>query len=141
MANFRAAVLARNAMLQALIDRLNLGAGPATLKVYSGTQPANGDTVLSGNTLLATLTFSDPAAPAPSGGVITFSAITEDSSADAAATATFARIQDSDGNNVFDGDVKADGTGMINFNRTDFAVGGPVRITSFTITLPALITF
>jgi hypothetical protein len=140
MANIRIAVATRNPMMQALLDRLNLGAGPATIKIYSGTQPANADTALSGNTLLATLTFSDPASPAPAAGVLTFSTITEDASADAAATATFARIQDSDGNVVFDGDVGTSGA-LITLNRTDFAVGGPVRITSFTLTLPATMTF
>lgn len=140
MANIRIAVLARNAMLDALVARMNLGAGPATLKIYSGVQPASGDTGLSGNVLLGTLTFSDPAAPGAVTGIITFSAITEDSSADAANTATWARIQDSDGNNVFDGDVNT-AAAMIVLNTTSIAAGGPIRITSFTITLPASIVF
>ena len=140
MANIRMAVAARNAMLDALNARINLGAGPGTLKIYSGTQPATGDTALAGNTLLATLTFSDPAAPAAASGVLTFAAITEDSSSDAAGTATWARIQDSDGNNVLDGDVGTSGA-LINLNTTTIAAGGPVRITSFTITLPATMTF
>jgi hypothetical protein len=140
MGNIRICVAERNAMLDKLVERLDLGAGPATLKIYSGTQPADGDAALSGNTLLATLTFSDPSAPAAALGVLTFSVITEDSSADAAATATFGRIQDSAGNNRFDGDVGTAGA-LINLNRTDFAVGGPVRITSFTLTMPASMTF
>lgn len=140
MANLRIVAATRNAMLDKLVEKMDLGAGPATLKVYSGTQPVNADTALSGNTLLATLTFSDPSAPAAAAGVITFSAISEDVSADAAATATFARIQDSNGNVVFDGDVGTSGA-LITLNRTDFAVGGPVRITSFTITMPASMTF
>jgi hypothetical protein len=139
MANIRVAVAARNAMLDALVARMNLGSGPATLKIYSGTQPANGDAAEAG-TLLGTLTFSDPAAPAASSGVITFSSITEDSSADAAATATWARIEDSDGNNVFDGDVGESGN-MIVLNTAVIAAGGPIRITSFTITMPSSITF
>jgi hypothetical protein len=140
MANIRAAVLARNAMLDALIARLDLGAGAATLKVYSGTQPASGDAALAGNTLLATLTFGNPVAPAAAGGIITFNAITEDSDADATATATFARIQDSTGINVFDGDIGTSGA-MINLNTTSIVSGGPVRISSFTISMPASITF
>lgn len=137
MSNLRIAVASRNAMMQSLLDQLNLGAGPATIKIYSGVQPANGDAALSGNTLLATLTFSDPASPAPASGVLTFSTITEDSSADSTATATFARIQDSAGVNVFDCDVGTAGSTIV-LNRTDFVTGGPVRITSFTLTLPAL---
>lgn len=140
MANIRMAVAARNAMLDALVARMNLGAGAATLKIYSGTQPATGDTALSGNTLLGTLTFSDPAAPGASNGTITFSTITEDTSADASGTAAFGRIQDSDGNNVLDGDVGTSGT-LITLNTTTIASGGPLRITSFTISIPATITF
>lgn len=140
MGNIRIVVATRNAMLQALLDKMNLGAGAATLKMYSGTQPANADTALSGNTLLGTLTFADPAGGAPSGGVLTFSAITEDSSADATATATFARIQDSDGNAVFDGDVNT-ASALININTTSIVTSGPIRISSFTITIPASIAF
>lgn len=140
MANLRIAAAARNAMLDALAARINLGSGPGTLKIYSGTQPANGDTALSGNTLLGTLTFSDPVAPAASGGTLTFSTITEDSSADASATATFGRIQDSDGTLVFDGDVGTSGS-LITLNTTTIAAGGPIRITSFTISIAASIAF
>ena len=139
MANIRVAVASRNDMLAALLARMNLGSGAATLKMYSGTQPANGDAAESG-TLLGTLTFSDPAAPAPSGGTITFSAITEDSEANATAIVTWARIEDSDGNNVFDGNV-GELDAMIILNTTDIKAGGPIRVTSFTISLPSSITF
>jgi hypothetical protein len=140
MANIRMAVAARNAMLDALNARINLGAGAGTIRIYSGTQPTDGDTALGAQTLLATLTFSDPAAPAAATGVLTFSTITEDSAADAAATATWARIQDSTGANVLDGDVGTSGA-LINLNTTTIAANGPVRISSFTITLPATMTF
>lgn len=127
-------------MLNALRNLIDAGSGPGTLKLYSGTQPATGDGNLSGNTLLATLTFGDPVASDAASGVLTFDAITEDSSADASATATWARIQDSDGNKIFDGDVGTAGA-MINLNTTTVAAGGPVRITSFSITFPSSITF
>lgn len=140
MSKVNIAAATRNPMMDALVARMNLGAGAATLKLYSGTMPANADAALSGNTLLATLTFTDPAAPASASGVVTFSTITEDSSADASATATFARIQDSDGNTVFDCDVNTTGS-VIVLNTTSIVAGGPVRITSFTLTLPATITY
>lgn len=139
MANIRLSTAARNAMLDAITARMDLGAGPATLKIYSGSQPPNGDAAESG-TLLATLTFSNPAAGGAANGVLTFDAITEDSAADASNTATWARIEDSNGNNVFDGDVNSSGA-MINLNTTAVVAGGPVRINSFTITIPASISF
>lgn len=140
MANIRVAVAARNVMLDALVARMNLGSGSATMKFYSGSQPANGDAALAGNTLLGTLTFGDPAAPAAVAGVVTFDTIIEDSAADATNTATWVRIEDSDGNKVFDGDVNTTGA-MININTTAIVTGGPIRVNSFTITLPASITF
>jgi hypothetical protein len=69
-----------------------------------------------------------------------FDTITEDSAADATAEATWARIQDSDGNNVFDGDVGV-AAAMIILNTTSIAAGGPVRIDSFSITFPASISY
>lgn len=136
MANVRLASATRSALADGINTLLNAGAGAATIKIYSGTQPATGDTALSGNTLLATLTMSDPAAAAASAGVLTLSAITEDSSADATGTATWARIQDSNGTNVFDCDVNTAGA-TINLNTTSLVTGGTVRITSFFITMPA----
>ncbi len=118
-------------------DQIDAGAGPGTVKFYTGTQPAGADDGLSGNTLLATLTFSDPSAPDASAGVLTFGAITQDSSADATGPVAWARVEDSDGNNVLDGDITiTGGGGTIEINTVDIVSGGPVRITSFTITVP-----
>lgn len=127
-------------MLDALRALMDAGAGAATLKLYDGAQPANANTALAGNTLLATLTFSNPAAGGAAAGVLTFDTITEDSSADATGTATFGRIQDSDGNVIFDGNLGTSDA-MIILNTAAIVAGGPVRITSFTITIPASITF
>jgi hypothetical protein len=87
-----------NRMTQVL-NAIDAGAGAGTVKVYSGTVPANVGTAITDQTLLATLTLSDPCGSV-SNGVLTFSAITEDSSGDANGTPTFARLADSDGNNV-----------------------------------------
>lgn len=136
MANVRLAAAARNSMLDAIRALLDAGAAGATVKIYTGTQPANADAALSGNTLLGTLTMSDPAAPGASGGVLTFSAIAEDSSADATGTATWARVADSNGNTVFDCDAGTSGTTLI-LNTASIVTGGPVRITSGSLTIPA----
>jgi hypothetical protein len=136
MANVRLAVALRSALADRINTSLNANSPPGTIKVYTGTQPATGDTALSGNTLLATLTLSNPAAPSASSGVLTLSAITQDSSADNTGTATWARIQDGSGNNVFDCDVSTSGA-TLNFLSTSFVAGQPIQITSFTITVPA----
>jgi hypothetical protein len=126
------ATTARNAMLDALAARINAGAGPGLLRLYDGTRPASGGTA---TTLLAELTLSDPVAPAAASGVLTFSAVTSDPSANAAGTATWFRILDSDGNFVVDGDVTASGGGGdITMLSTAVLLTQPVQLTSFTIT-------
>ena len=136
MANFRIAASTRNSMLDALAAKIDADVGAGTIKIYSGTQPANADTALSGNTLLATLTFTDPSAPAASSGTLTFSTITQDASADATGTATFARIADNSGDTIFDCDVGTSGA-TLNLNTVSIVVGGPVSITSFTVSIAA----
>ena len=137
MANFRIADTTTHSMLDAIRDKLDAGAAGATIKIYSGTQPTNADTALGGgNTLLATLTASTTSAANSSSRTLTFSTITEDSAADATGTATFARVADSDANTIFDCDVGTSGA-TINLNTVSIVAGGPVRITSFTVTIPA----
>lgn len=136
MANFRLAVLTRNALADALDDRVNLGAGAGTIKIYSGTQPATADTAIGVQVLLATLTFSDPAFGVAASGVITASAITQDVSADNTGTATWARVADSNGATVFDCDVAVAGA-TLTIDNAFIVADAPVSITSFTVTMPA----
>lgn len=134
----RVADATRSSLAASIIADIDAGTGPGTVKFYTGPQPADADDALTTQTLLATLTFSDPSAPAPVNGLITFDAIAEDSGADATGVAAWARIEDSDSNTVFDCDVTASGGGgAIELNTVSIALGGPVRITSFTLTVPA----
>lgn len=109
----------RNARLNAVSAAIDAGAGAGLLRVYDGTRPATGGTA---TTLLAELTFSDPSAAAASGGVLTFSAITADSSANATGTATWARAVDSTGAAVADFNVATSGSD-ININSTGISSG------------------
>lgn len=137
MPNFRPATATRNAMVNAIRDLIDGGAGAGTIKIYSGTQPATGDTALSGNTLLATITLADPSLPGASSGSATLNGLPlEDTSADATGTATFARIESSTPSNVFDCDVGTSGA-SINLNTTSIVTGGPVRITGGTLSVGA----
>jgi len=135
-ANIRLADATRNATLDAIKTKMDAGAGPAVMEVYTGTIPTNANTAIGAQVKLGTLTFSDPSAPAASGGVLTFSAITQDSSADDTGTIGWARIKDSDGNTIMD--VSA-GTGsgvVLQFNTLAVTVGGPISCSAFTITAP-----
>jgi hypothetical protein len=115
----------RNARLDAVNAALNAGAGAGLLRIYDGTRPATGGTA---TTLLAELTFSDPAAPSASGGVLTFSAITADSSANATGTAPWWRGVDSTGAAVVDGNCGTSGSDM-NLNSTSITSGVQVSAT------------
>lgn len=108
--------------------------GSALLRIYSGTRPADANTALSGNTLLAELTCNATFAPSSSSGVLTLNSITQDSSANATGTASFFRLVKSDGTTVvMDGNVGTSGSDL-NLNTTSIVSGGPVSVTSFTIT-------
>ena len=124
----------RNARLNLVRDYIDAAATAGVIKIYSGTRPASSGGALSGNTLLASGTFSDPSAPNAAAGVLTFSAITY-GNAVATNTATWARIEDGDGLFVSDADVGAVGSGAdIIVNSVDFVSGGPVTHVTATIT-------
>lgn len=137
MANVRIADTTRNAMMDEFDTQCNAGTA-AVIQIYSGTQPATADTALSGNTLLATLTASATMWGASSNGVLTLAAVTDDSSADATGTASFARVSTQlAGAVVFDCDVTATGGGgTIELNTVSITAGGVVSITSGTMTFP-----
>lgn len=88
-------------------NAIDAGSGPGKLRIYNGTRPATGGTV---TTLLGELICSDPCGTV-SNGVLTFSPVTSDISADNSGTATWFRIVDSDGNFVMDGSITATGGG------------------------------
>ena len=123
----------------AIVDLLDAGAGAAVLKIYDGTQPANPDVAVGGQTLLAELTCSDPAfgnaADGNPGAVATANSITQDSSANAGGTAAWFRAEDSNGNGVIDGDVTASGGGGdLELDSVSISTGVTVSVSSWTFT-------
>jgi hypothetical protein len=104
------------------------------LRLYTGTQPANANAALSGNTLLATLRFNATAF-ANVNGVLTANAITSDTNAAATGTATFFRAFESDGTTVLmDGSIGTSGANM-NIATTSINAGQTVSCSSFVHTL------
>ena len=100
------------------------------MRIYDGVRPATGG---SATTLLAELTLSDPCAAGAASGILTFNAITADSSANATGTATWARIVTSAGAFVLDCSVGTSGAD-INLNTTSIVSGAQVSVTSASIT-------
>ena len=130
--NLRFTTALRNAMGDAITT---YAGASCILRLYSGTQPANANTALSGNTVLAELTCNATFAPAASGGVVTLNSITNDSSANATGTATFFRLFRSDGTTVIcDGEVGTSGSDL-NINSTSISSGAAVAVTSATFTI------
>lgn len=120
----------RNNQLDEITALVDAGSGAGLIRIYSGSRPATGGAE---TTVLAELTCTDPVAGAASSGQLTFSSITDDSSANATGTASWFRVMDSDTNAVIDGDVGTSGSDL-NLNSTSITSGGTVSITSFVIT-------
>lgn len=111
--------------------RIGALANSGKLRIYSGTQPANADAAITG-TLLAELTMNASAFGAPTAGLMSAAAITQDSAADATGTATHFRLFKSDGTTpIMDGTVGTSGCDL-NLNSVSIQVGGVVAVSSFT---------
>jgi hypothetical protein len=138
MANMRLAMATRNALADVFTARIDAAGKPGTIALYAGPQPANADTAIDGQALLATLTCAHPAAGPAVAGVNSFNAIGEESEAPTTGRATWARISDGAGNTIFDCDVTPPGEGgTMEINTTDIVQGGPVRLRNFIISFPA----
>jgi hypothetical protein len=121
----------RSLRAQALGNAINAGSGAGRMELYGDTRPTNANTAVTTQTLLATLTFNDPAFT-ESGGVLTCD-VTPAPAEDAALATeqcTWARILDSDNNVICD---LSEGT---DFTLTDdtLETGQAVTIVSLTIT-------
>jgi len=121
----------RTARASQIVAAIDAGAGAGKLRLYNGTRPATGGAV---TTLLAELTFSDPCGTVTS-GVLTFSDIASDASADNTGTATWFRIVDSTGAFVLDGTITVTGGGGdITMTSTSIQAGVTVDATSLVFT-------
>lgn len=121
----------RTARASQIVAAIDAGAGAGKLRLYNGTRPATGGAV---TTLLAELTFSYPCGTVTN-GVLTFSDITSDSSADTTGTATWFRIVDSTGAFVLDGTITVTGGGGdITMTSTSIQAGVTVDGTSLVFT-------
>lgn len=109
----------KNTRMTAVRDAVNGG----TIEICSAAYAA----VLAVLTLAATSgTVAD--------GVLTFNAITQDSSADAAGTAAVARVKDSGGNVKINGLTVGTSGADVNLNKTNIEAGDIVSLSSAAIT-------
>jgi hypothetical protein len=123
----------RNARAQKIIDALDAGTGPGVFRFYTAPRPATGG-ALTTQTLLGTVTLSDPSGAA-SAGTLTFNAITDDSLADATGAAAWVRGEDSAGGFVLDMDVTDNaGAGPVKMPNVNVVAGGVLRVSSASFT-------
>ncbi len=116
------------------LDAITTEVGNAGIvRVYSGVKPANVAAAITG-TILSEHTCGSPFAPAASGGILTPTTPTADTSANNSGTATHYRLFKSDGTTaVMDGTVGTSDADMLMAN-TVVAAGGVVTPVSWTIT-------
>jgi len=108
-----------------------------SIQIYDGTQPADPDTAVTTQTLLATCTFGSPAFLAAVAGVATAHAITQDASADVTGTAAWFRVLGAGSAPVMDGTVGVGVNFDCNVPTTAVTAGAAFAIDSMTITAPA----
>lgn len=117
----------RTSWQQAIIDAAGTG---ATLKYYNGTQPAAGG-ALSGNTLLATLTWTGVSIGTASAGALNWdeAGAVQSNGSHVSGTPTFCRLETSAAAIVADFEIPGDGpfTGTI-------ATGVDITLGAWTIT-------
>lgn len=119
-----------NTAVNAEADALSVLLDDGYIRIYDGTQAATADTAIGSQVLLAELRFNADAAAAATTGVLTFNAITQDSSANNTGTASWFRALKSDGSTVlFDGTVGVSGCD-INIATTAIVAGAIVGVTS-----------
>lgn len=128
--NPKLADVAANAAANAVVDQADGG----TLRIYDGSQPADADTAVSGQTLLAELTLGSPAFGAASNGTATANTITADSSANATGTATWFRVSTSGGAALFDGSVGTSDADLV-MNSAAIQSGAEVDVTGLTFSI------
>ena len=133
----------KTAILTQVRDAIDAGADAGVIDIYSGTKPTNANTAIGAQVRLGTLTFSDPcsAAPGSLGTTLTMGNITQDSSADATGTATWARVYSYTASGavrvtVCDIDITvAGGGGTMQMNTTSIVAGGPILISAFVLSV------
>lgn len=118
-------------------------ANSGKIRVYTGTQPADANTALSGQTLLGEFTMPSTAfgasvasGTAPNRSAVATAGTISDITAVATGTATWFRLLKSDGTTVLmDGTVGVSGADL---NLTDITIttGETMRVASYTVAMP-----
>lgn len=130
MASFVLATGIQNDLANKMNDDLDAG----LLRIYTGTSP--GPNSAATGTKLAELTLPAKGSNSVNNGVLTLGTITPQNAL-VNGNAGYFRLTKTDGTTVVaDGDVNTSGA-TLNLNTIALVAGGPVSITTFTVTVPA----
>jgi len=135
----RISTAAQNASANAVGALVDAGSGAGYVEIRTGSQPATANTAASGS-VLATITYSDPAFGSASSGVITAD-ITPALTVAASGTGSAGgfRVYDSDANGIWDGSITVSGGGGdMTVNTVSLVIGVNFTITAQTYTQPGL---
>ena len=144
MANaFKISNAAAIGMADEFLVQMDIGSTAAVITIWddTGTVPTEVDAGHNTNVKLGTLTCTDPvstgATDGAPGGLLTFSSITDDSSADATGLATYFFIEASGAgaDDVAMGEIGTSGSDL-NLNSVNITSGSAIAITSMTVTMP-----
>lgn len=137
--NFKISTEARNAACNGIVDLIDGGTGAGRLEIRTGDPPTNLSDASTG-TLLATLTFSNPAFGDAALGSGIANAITSDTSADDSGDAGYFRVfagEAADTAAIFQGTAgNADDTPDMIFDNKSIVAGGTVACSSFVLVVP-----
>lgn len=118
---------------RAAADAVCALANGGTIKIYTGSQPANADATATG-TLLVTLNFSATAFAASTGAGVAAANAIAGANAVASGTAAWFRAYKSDGSTaVFDGSVGTSGADLV-LSSVAITNGGNVAVSALTYT-------
>ena len=128
------AVVRKNYQVDNFVDLFDGG----NLTIYNGAVPADADTALSGQTVLAQVDpLPTPAFGAAASGTASKSGTWQDASADATGTATFFRAFDSGASILCQGTITATGGGGdMELSTTSLVAAQVFTVTAFSVTQP-----
>lgn len=108
------------------------------LRVYDGTAPADADTAIGAQNLLAEVTLPVDSFAAAATGAVAKNGTWEDNDINLSGTAAWFRLADSLTGEVLQGTVTATGGGGdMTVDDVAFVAGGVFTVTGFTVTMPA----
>jgi hypothetical protein len=126
------------AACNAIVDLLDAGTPPGKIKIYSGTVPADVDTAITDQTLLATLNLSNTAfgaAADDTGSAKATAASVTSAAAGASGTASFFRATNAAGTAVIQGTVGTTAADLI-LDSVVISSGATVAVSAWTFSVP-----